>query len=231
MRGVSLIELLAGMSLFLLLLFFSYHALDLQQRVLKRMVIRSQPEQESNYRLLLMKHFVERSSRKLRIDPVFEDVPVFFTDLSFGKTSLPNAFSVAHVTGVPVPFVRFATYYKMPAGSAIEEKNTYLLAGADSAGNFTWTYARAEKVWVIPEGIAATFQPLTANADPQTGKLIAVEIHGFLFKEQTLYWVSPAGTLQPYLSSLESFEYSCARNLLRFRWKAGETEMEARCVL
>jgi hypothetical protein len=180
---------------------------------------------------LLIKHFLERSSRKLSIDPAFESVPIFFPDLSFGTSNQPQAFSIVHVSGQPIPFLRTGTNYKFPLGSGIEAQKTYLLAGADGGGNFTWMYARAQKIWTINDELSATFERFTSNADPEEGKLIAAEVHGFLWKDQTLYWVSPAGALQPYLSGLQSFEYSQQNGLLSVRWKVGQAEMEFRCVL
>src|SRR5687767_3558669 len=119
MRGVTLIELLAGMSLFLILLYFSFHAFDSQQKLLQTIAVRSQPEQESNFRLLLVKHFLERSSRQLKVDPLFEGIPIFFSDLAFGKTVEPHAFSVVHISGDPIPFARTGIHHKMPLGAGV----------------------------------------------------------------------------------------------------------------
>lgn len=226
-----MIEFLAAMSLFLVLLFFSYHAFDSQQQLLKKIIVRTEPEQESNYRLLLLKHFLERSSHRLKLDPLFEEVPVFFPDLSFGRTSEPNCFSIAHVTGSTVPFVRTGVNYKMASGAAVEEKKTYLMAGSDSAGQFGWNYAEAEKIWTIPDAMMAKFVPHTSGPELEKGKLIETEMHGFLYTDRTLYWISPSGTRQPYFSGLHSFEYIQDGPLLRLQWEIGQVKTEFQCEL
>jgi len=232
MRGVTLLEFLAGVSLFLLLLFFSYHAFDAQRHLLKNISAQTQPEEEFNYRMLLVKHFLERSAYKLKVDPFLEGATIFFPDLSFGESPpQKNAFSLAHVTGVPVSFVRADVHHKVPAGAAITKQKTYLMTGCDSAGNFAWNYGIAEDVWQTAEGFTVKFKKLTAGAELEQGTLIEVELHGFLFQNQTLYWISPGGATQPYLSTLDSFEYTWNKPSLTIGWKKGIVQMEFRCVL
>lgn len=231
MRGVTLLEFLVGVSLFLLLLFFSYHAFDSQKHLLKNISAQTQPEDESNYRMLLIKHFLERSTRKLRVDPFLEGATIFFPDLSFGQSTQVNAFSVAHVTGLPAPFVRAGGNHAVPASAAIAKQKTYLMTGSDSTGNFAWSYGIAEAIWQTADGFTVKFKKLTAGTEPEKGTLIEVELHGFLFQNQTLYWVSPGGATQPYLSTLDSFSYTWNNPSLMIGWKRGPVQMEFQCVL
>ncbi len=226
-----MLEFMAGISLFLALLFFSYHAFDSQRRLLQNIIARTEPEEESNYRLLLIKHFLERSSQRLKVDPFLEGATIFFPDLSFGKEPQKNAFSVAHVTGLPFPFLRSGMHYNVPAGSAIQQDKMYLLAGSDGAGNYSWNYARIEQISTTTEGFSVNFKPYTSGPEPIQGTLIEVEVHGFLFQNQTLYWISPGGALQPYLSSVNSFDYVWCDGSLTVRWETGLTQMEFRCAL
>lgn len=231
MRGMTLLEFMAGVLLFLLLMLLSYHAFDAQIRLLRNIRSRTEPEQESNYRLLLIKHFLERSSQRLRGDPFLEGAKIFFPDLSFGKSPQKNAFSVAHVTGVPFPFIRSGFHYKLEAAARVQSEKTYLVAGSDAGGNFAWNYARAEQVVASAQSILARLEPYTSNSEVQTGSLVEVEIHGFCFQNQTLYRVSPGGALQPYLPDLDSFEYIWNEPLLTVRWKNGTIDTEFRCIL
>jgi hypothetical protein len=232
MRGVTLLEFLAGVSLFLLLLLFSYHAFDAQNFLLNNVSARTQPEEESNYRMLLVKHFLERSTQKLKVDPFLEGATIFFPDLSFGEgPPQKNAFSVAHITGLPISFVREGANHKVPASAVIAKQKNYLVTGCDSNGNFAWTYASAEAVWQTAEGFTVTFKKLTSGAEIEKGTLIEVELHGFLFQNQTLYWISPGGAMQPYLSTIDSFEYNWNNPALTIGWKNGIVQMEFRCVL
>ena len=227
-----MLEFLAGVSLFFLLLFFSYHAFDAQNHLLKDISARTQPEEESNYRMLLVKHFLERSTRKLKVDPFLEGATIFFPDLSFGESPPQNnAFSVAHITGLPISFVREDPNHKVPATASITKQKTYLMTGCDSNGNFAWSYAIAEAVWQTAEGFTVKFKKLTSGTELEKGTLIEVELHGFLFQNQTLYWISPGGAMQPYLSTIDSFEYNWKNPSLTVAWKNGIVPMEFRCVL
>lgn len=227
-----MLEFLAGVSLFLLLLFFSYHAFDAQKSILKNISAQTQPEEESNYRMLLIKHFLERSTQKLKVDPFLEGATVFFPDLSFGESPPQNnAFSVAHITGTPVPFLRTGANHQVPAGAAIAKQKTYLMTGSDSTGNFVWRYAVAEAISQTAGGFTVKFKKLTTGAELEKGTLIEVELHGFLFQNQTLYWISPGGAMQPYLSTIDSFEYTWNNPSLMIGWKRGAVQMEFRCAL
>ena len=232
MRGVTLLEFLAGILLFTLLLFFSYHAFDAQRYLLKDVTAYTQPEEESNYRMLLVKHFLERSTRKLKIDPLLEGATIFFPDLSFGESPpQTNAFSVAHVTGLPISFVREGPNHKVASMAAVTKDRIYLMTGSDSNGNFLWSYAIAESVWQTAEGFTVQFKRLTSGAELEKGTLIEVDVHGFLFQNQTLYWISPGGAMQPFLSTIDSFEYTWNNPALTIGWKNGLVKMEFRCVL
>src|SRR5687768_3129628 len=231
MRGVTLLEFMAALSLFLGILFFSYHAFDSQRRLLGNLQARAIPEQESNYRLLLIKHFLERSSEGFQLDPMLESSPIFFPDLQFGASPQGNAFSVAHVTGQPFPFLRSGAAHTLNSDAVIQEDKTYLLAGSDFSGAFSWNYAIAGRVTPTANGLIVDFNVITANPEIEKGKLIEVEIHGFLYQDQTLYWVSPGGAAQPYLSALAHFEYAWNDPALLVRWKKGLMETEFRCTL
>lgn len=229
---MTLLEFVAGLSLFLVLLFFGYHAFDSQTRLIKNMKARTEPEQESNYRLLLIKHFLERSSERLRGDPFLEEAPIFFPDLSFGKSTQKNAFSVAHVTGsAALPFVRSGFHYKVQPGAPIDPEKTYLIAGSDMGGNLSWNYAKADQVLPSAQQTLVRMEPYTNNPEVQKGSLLEVEIHGLLFQNQTLYWISPGGAPQPYLTPVDSFEYIWNEPALTIRWKTGLIRMEFRCAL
>ena len=231
MRGLTLMEFMASVSLFLVLLFFGYHAFDSQRRLLNNVNEQIVPEKESNYRLLLIKHFLERSSLRLRVDPLLEGAPIFFPDLKFGTNPQKNAFSIAHVTGIPYSFLRSGAHYRVASGAVLEEDKTFLMAGSDIDGNFSTNYVQADQVWTTTEGLNVRFDSLTTNPEIVKGKLIEVEIHGFLYQNQTLYRISPGGALQPYLSSLDAFQYTIQNQFLTVRWQSGAIQMEFRCEI
>src|SRR6185295_10121487 len=114
MKGVTLLEFLVAISLFSLILFLSYHSFEEQRSVVNQIESRTRPEEESNYRMLLIKHFVEKSSSRLKVDPFLEGAQIFFPDLSFGSAPQKNAFSIAHVVGEPFPFVHSGNSWQVP---------------------------------------------------------------------------------------------------------------------
>jgi hypothetical protein len=231
MRGATLLEFVAGISLFLVLLTLSYHAFDAQRRLLNRMEERVTPEEESNYRMLLVKHFLDKCSHKLKVDPFLETVPAFFPDLVFGQSPQKSAFSVIHVTGIPIRFERSGASARVPVNSGVQAGKTYMLAGSTDAGEFGWSCELAEKTWSTTTGEMLTLKNLSGTPSPQKGTLIEVEVHGFSFQNQTLYWISPGGALQPYLRSLDSFAYEWLPPTLTVQWTKGPVKMEFRCAL
>jgi len=227
-----LLEFLVSISLFSLIVFLSYHAFEEQKTMVNQMESRTRPEEESNYRMLVIKHFLEHTSQRLAVDPFLECADVFFPDLSFGSAPNKNAFSVAHISGEPVRFVRFGSDFLVPAGSPVEKKKTYLMAGCDITGNFAWNYYVCEQVSNGLNGLIVKLKPLQ-SAPPvmEKGTLIEAEIHGFLYQNQTLYWISPGGSLQPYFAQLDAFEYTWSTPTLTISWQKGAIKAEFRCLL
>jgi prepilin-type N-terminal cleavage/methylation domain-containing protein len=231
MRGVTLLEFLVAISLFSLILFLSYHSFEEQRFVVNQMESRTRPEEESNYRMLLIKHFVEKSSQRLKVDPFLEGAQIFFRDLSFGAEPQKNAFSIAHIVGNPFPFVHSASSWKVPLTSGVERKKTYLLAGSDNSGNFGWTYCIADSVSSGADSLIVNFTPLLQGPILEKGTFIEVEIHGVLFQNHTLFWISPGGSQQPYFDGLDNFEYEWNNPMLTIAWEKGVIKAEFRCAL
>jgi prepilin-type N-terminal cleavage/methylation domain-containing protein len=232
MRGMTLLELLVAISLFSVIVFVSYHAFEEQRVVLKGMESRARPETESNFRMLVIKHFLERSSGKFRIDPFLEKADFFFPDLSFGSQPESGKFSAAVVTGTPIRFIRSGSNVMVATGSPVEKKKTYLLAGRDSAGSFGWRYDECEQISTTASGIVVTLKSLETKAPTlENGTLIEIEIHGFAYQNSTLYWISPGGAMQPYFNDLDRFEYTWNKPTLTVTWQKGELQTEFRCEL
>ncbi len=229
MKGVTLLEFFLTVSFFLTILFFGYHAFDLQKDLLVRTISRTRPEEESNYRAILLKHLIEDSSRKLQIDSMLEGATIFFEDLAFGNQARTDAFSVVHVQGSPVHFLNSGSDYTVPSGSRIVPGNNYLLAGSDSNGNYGWGYYKALQVSNTASTLALKLQPLQSDPRLEKGTLIEVEIHGFLFKNSTLYRISSGGATQPFLEPLDEFRYSWDGTVLTVTWRRGAISMEFKC--
>jgi prepilin-type N-terminal cleavage/methylation domain-containing protein len=231
MKGVTLLEFLVAISLFSLILFLSYHSFEEQRSVVNQIESRTRPEEESNYRMLLIKHFIEKSSGRLKADPFLEGAQIFFPDLSFGSEPQKNAFSIAHIVGEPFPFIHSGNSWHVPLTSGVEKKKTYLLAGSDSSGNFGWIYCTADQVSSATDHLTVTFTTLMQGAIPEKGTLIEAEIHGVLLQNHTLFWMSPGGSQQPYFDGLDNFEYTWNNPMLTIAWQKGAIKAEFRCAL
>ena len=232
MRGATLLELLVAISLFSIIVFLSYQSFEQQRTTLKSVESRARPETESNFRMLVIKHFLERSSARFKVDPYLENTDVFFPDLSFGIQPDPHKFSAAIAIGQPIRFVRSGSEFLVAAGSPVEKKKTYLLAGCDSTGTFGWRYDTCEQVSTTASGVLMRLKSLQkAPALLEQGTLIETEVNGFVFQNNTLYWVSPGGAMQPYFADLDRFEYIWNKPTLIVTWQKGELQTEFRCEL
>jgi hypothetical protein len=232
MRGTTLLEFLVAISLFSVILFLSYHAFEEQRKTLSFVESRARPETESNFRILVLKHVLERSSERLKTDPFLEKAELFFPDLSFGSLPDPKSFSAAIVVGQPIRFIRSGAEIMVASGSAVEKKKTYLLAGSDAKGAFGWRYDLCEQTSNQPAGIILKLKSLQPSPPVlENGTLIEMEVHGFSYQNNTLYWISPGGAVQPYFAGLDRFEYTWNKPTLIVAWQKGELQTEFRCEL
>src|SRR4030095_4370764 len=79
MRGSSLVEFLCAIAFFLTLVLSGYKALDAEMQISKMMINRTQPEKESNYRLLAFKAFFESAASRFKKSTVLSEMPYFFS--------------------------------------------------------------------------------------------------------------------------------------------------------
>lgn len=224
MKGFSLLEFLIATSFLLLMLLSGYQAFDSQLHLSKEMFLRTRPEEESNYRLLVVRNTLNGSSEKQKLDPFLAEVPLFFTDLNFGKQKRADAFSIAIPRNAPRRFQRENDSYRIPLVPSVQIKQLLLLAGVNSKDQFDWNYATV--VEVLPE---SQWQILKLNfllaRDPlDYGALMEAEINGLSFKNNTLYWVTPAGQSEPFFSLLNGFGYEWNQQQLTVSWQAGQID-------
>ena len=227
-KGFSILEFLLGMSLFLFILIYGYSGFDLESRLIGQMTARSRPEEESNYRMLVMKNLLQNARSPFLRDWRLANVPVFFTDLNFSKTIRSDAFSVARSQGPPLEFVANSGWLETSQASSFAKEDLLALAGPTESGAFEWTYAKVKEV-ASPQKIKIT--DLLSRADLLSGCLMKVEIDGFLYRNNTLYAVSPSGQNQPFFGPLESFGYSWEVPQLLITWKSGFMNCNFRATL
>lgn len=221
MKGFSLLEFLIATSFLLVMLLSGYQAIESQWHLSKKMLSRTRPEEESNYRMLVVRNFVHGSTEKQKLDPFLAEVPLFFTDLSFGKTQQKDAFSLAIPRNTPRRFQRENNLYRIPLIPAVKEKQLMLLAGVNSKDQFDWNYATVLQVLIDKQWQTLKLDFLLQRDLMDYGALVEVEINGLSFKNNTLYWISPAGQPEPFFSLLNAFGYEWDQQKLSVFWQAG----------
>ncbi len=231
MNGFSFLEFLIAAHFCLLILISGYSLLDHERDFLAKMSRWTRPEQESNYRLLLLRNLLQDSSQKLKRNAFLQNIPFFFPDLNFGKEQRSDAFSFIRPLSLPVWFRREGFWYHIPKTPLLKAGTTLLLGGSDAAGRFQWNFAR-----VLLDDPGGSTQRLKlkfflSNPEIDSGSLIQAEIHGFLWKNKTLYWVSPSGSLSPYFGSLDEFSYAYSGSQLTISWRIADITAEFRSTL
>ena len=219
MKGFSLLEFVAATSLFLVIVLFGYQNFDFEQQLSLQILHRTRPEQESNYRLLVLNGLLRNCSEKLKQDPLLENVPVFFSDLALGKEAREDAFSIVRPVGLPEPFVKTGTLYRVPLDSSLQEGKLVAMAGATDEGLFGWNYAKVARLVAKPDQLLLKLDSLKEKPLLLDGSLIEVEFHGFLFRNQTLYWITQSGQTEPFFGPLEGFHYTWKDPQLFLFWE------------
>lgn len=231
MKGFSLLEFVIAAHLCLLILIAGYSVLDREKDFLAKMSGWTRPEQESNYRLLLLRNLLQDSSQQLKRNAFLQSVPFFFNDLDFGKEQRNDAFSFVRPLSSPVWFRREGFWYHVPKSPLWKAGTTLLMAGSDAAGRFQWNFARV--LLDDPGGSTQRVKLKFFLSHPEldSGSLLQAELHGFLWKNKTLYWVSPSGSLSPYFGSLDEFSYAFSGSQLTISWRIDEITAEFRSTL
>jgi len=231
MRGFSFLEFLIAAHFCLLLLLTGYGMLDRQTNFLAKMSSWTRPEQESNYRLLLLRNLMQDSSQQLKRNAFLQNVPFFFPDLNFGVDQRKDAFSFARPLSGPVWFRREGTWYHVPKSSSLKAGGTVLLGGSDTGGHFEWNYARVLLVDQSGPTQKLKLKFILAHAEMDSGSLMQTEIHGFVWRSNTLYWVSPSGSLSPFFGPMEEFSYNLSGSQVTIFWRSAGIAAHFRSTL
>lgn len=219
MKGFSLLELLIAVSFFLVILLAGYKTFDSQKCLFDETLIRTRPEEESNYRLLVLKDLILLSSGKLKRDPMLEAAPFFFQDLRLGEQQRTDSFSFAYPVGNALPFQREGKLFRIPASPVVQTQRHFLLAGLDCNGSYNWNYGITRKI--TPHSMEQRVQLKFLLDKPllDFGTMIECAINGFLFEDNMLYWVSPSGRTLPFFGPLEDFRYEWNGLQLKVCWQ------------
>ncbi|HEY4491892.1 MAG TPA: hypothetical protein VI958_07805 [Acidobacteriota bacterium] len=224
MKGFSLLEFLVATTFFLIVLVSGYQSLD-RQFVLSRTVLeKTRPEQEANYRLLILDGLLRDCSEKLDQEAFFRGVPIFFHDLQFGTEVREDAFSIVRLLQKKIAFTRTGNSLQISMSGALQAGNTVLLAGPVETMQWDWAYANITKIVTQTDYRLLQLEYLLEKPAPVKGYLLHAEIHGFLFKNQTLYWISPDGQNAPFWDRLDQFAFEWNDKRLTVSWKNAGTQ-------
>lgn len=220
-KGFSLLEFLIATSFFLIIVFTAYKTVATERDLFLGMAARTRPEEESNYRLLVIKAFFQNASAAFKKDALLAEAPFFFPDLQFGQVPNPAEFSIARPVSDPVPFVREISLYRIPFGIPLPVGSLLLLAGVNAGNAFDWNYARIISIQTGASDQKLQLHLLLARSQLDSGRLVPVDLHGFSLRNQTLYWISPAGQPAPYFGKLDDFSYVWNSTQLKMAWRKG----------
>jgi hypothetical protein len=223
-RGFSLLEFLVATSFFCIILLAGYEVLDSQQFLLSQMEIRTSADQKSNYRILVLRNLLQDAAAGFQQDGLTEGIPYFFSDLNFGRSEKPASFSVALPRAGPRHFATDPFSGLIQTEPASELKPSTIVAlGGQCGDDFCWNYGRITSTIPAYGMLQLHLDFLVPGEIPSAGALILVELHGFQFANNTLYWISPAGQAEPFWPSLSDFHYEYSSRLLTLSWKTGQT--------
>lgn len=228
MRGFSLLEFLLGMTLFLFLLIYGYSSFDQESKLIDGITIRCRPEEESNYRLLVLKNLFQDALIPFQRDWRLAEVPIFFTDLNFSKEVRTDSFSVARSNGPALDFALNSGWIETAQPFSFSKGDLLVMAGSTAASAFDWNYALVADV-ASPQKMK--IDPLLTRDVVVSGSLMKVEIDGFRYRKGTLYFVPFSGPSQPFFGPLESFQYIWQPPQLTISWRAGLITSNFRATL
>lgn len=219
-RGFSLLEFLVASSLFTGVILGGYEFLDQELRLHKHVLRLTRPEAELNYRMLVVRTFLEDATRGRDTDPFLMPAPAVFPDLQFGQDPEDHAFSIACPIGQPARFVREGGVLRISGAAPLKAGTVILLGGATPAGEYMWDYLRLDSVSSAGADQWLQGASLLNRGLPDFGSLIPVELQGLAFRNGTLYWVQPSGELSPFMD-LDDFHCSQIGNLIQINWQNG----------
>jgi hypothetical protein len=221
MRGSSLVEFLCATSFFLVLVLTGFKALDAEMQMSQKMIDRTRPEEESNFRLLAFKAFFQSSAARFRKSAVLSEIPFFFSGLDYGRQPSTSSFSMARPMADPMPFIHEGFLWRVPLNSPVAIGTNVALAGMTSDAEFTWNYGRVTDVRPQPQELHLLMSLFLTQLDLQSGYFVPVEMHGFAHNNNALYWIGPSGQSEPYFGPVEEFSYQWSSNRLIMSWRSG----------
>lgn len=223
-RGFSFLEFLVATSFFCIILLAGYAAMDSQRYLISQTETRTLSEQSANYRVLVLRNLLQDASAGFRQNGLTGNIPIFFSDLDFGRSEQPSAFSVALARGNPRRFITDPFSGLIHTEPASELKTAAIVAlGGVCGDHFCWNYARILSASSSPGALHLDLDFLAPGDAPETGFLMLVELDGFQYTDNTLYWISPSGQAEPFWPSLDDFQYEYSSNSLILTWKTGQT--------
>lgn len=213
-KGISLLEFMIATLFLVILIVSGLGALDFERAFAGRINDRTAFEQESNYRMIVIRSMLEDSSESLKLDPFLQRAPICFPGVDFGQEPSPDSFSVARPLSRPARFERDGTLV-LTDRPLEDQAHLLLLAGLDSEAAFGWNYAR-----VMASGGMSRYELSFLLDKPplEAGALVEVEMRGVRFRDSTVYVLNPGGSSSPFFSNVEDFRYDMQPPHVRIQW-------------
>lgn len=223
MRGFSLLEFMIATSFLSIIFLTGFQVLDAQKMLSTQITSRTQSDEESNYRAVVLKNFLYEAAAVFHSDSILRQMPFCFPDLNFGLSPSQKSLSVAVPKSASIPFVYDGSKLKISSAFPIQVDQTLALAGS-CVDQYCWNYAKVTGVMLSGAVQELTIQPFLTQPMPEAGSLLQVELNGFAFQNDTLYWISPAGANEPFWAPLDDFRFEWSGSQVHFYWHAGTND-------
>lgn len=221
-RGFSLLEFMIATTFLMIVIVSGFGALDFERGFIHRMDGRTAFEQESNYRMTVIKALLDDSSQRLKPDVFLERAPTCFPGVDFGQEPATDSFSIARPVSRPNRFERDGETF-VTERALEDQKHIVLLAGLDLEASYQWNYGR----------VASTEPPCRYNIaflldkpPLEAGALVEVEMYGVQFRNSTVYLLNPGGSGSPFFSRVDSFAYELQPPHVRVQWSRKSVRTE-----
>jgi hypothetical protein len=223
MRGFSLLEFVIATTFLCIIFLTGFQVLEAQKLLSTQITGRTQSEEESNYRAMVLKNFFHEVAAAFHRDSLLSKMPFCFPDLNFGLSPSQNSLSIAVPKSASIPFVYDGSKLKISSAFPVQPDQTMALAGS-CADQYCWNYAKVTGIVLNGSVQELTIQPFLNEPVPEGGSLLLVELNGFAFQKDTLFWISPAGANEPFWAPLDDFRFDWSGSQVHFYWHAGSND-------
>src|SRR5262249_42759633 len=129
MRGFSLLEFVIATSFLCIIFLTGFQVLEAQKMLSNQIASRTQSEEESNYRAVVLKTFFYQAGAVFHGDSLLSQMPYCFPGLDFGLSPSQKSLSVAVPKSASIPFLYDGSKLKISSVFPIQVDQSVAVAG------------------------------------------------------------------------------------------------------